>query len=112
MPNWEFFYFLWDDPLFTNLSSLDEWQLKDPKFVELRREGRLLALEALYQRIQMLQHELAQEKRVSLEAQAREVWTINQFLEETPGDKAESILINRQVNNMDPDFSFGAALAE
>jgi hypothetical protein len=111
MLNWEIFYFLWDDPLFTHFSSIEEWELKDPEFIELRRQVRLLALEALYRKIEMLQQELAQEKQFHREAQAREVWTINQFLKQIPSDRAEPILINRKVNDMDPDFSFERALA-
>ena len=112
MRNWEFFYFLWDDPLFTNASSIDEWELKDPEFIELRRETRLLAIEALYRKIEILQHDLAQEKQFHREGQCREVWTINQFLKALPREEAEPILINRKVNDMDPDFSFEAALAK
>src|SRR5438128_9035058 len=112
MLTWVIFYFLWDDPLFTSASSIEEWELKDPEFIELRRETRLLALEALYRKIEMLQHDLAQEKQFHQEAQAREVWTINQFLKTLPREQAEPILINRKVNDMDPDFSFEAALAK
>ncbi len=112
MLTWVIFYFLWDDPLFTNLSSIEEWELKDPKFLELRRESRLLALERLYLKIEMLQRDLAREKKFHREAQAREVWTVNQFLKVLPREEAESILINRQVNDMDRDFSFEAALTK
>lgn len=112
MPTWVIFYFLWDDPLFTNASSIDEWELKDPESIELRREIRLLTIEALYRKIEMLQHDLAQEKQFHREAQAREVWTINQFLRVLPHEEAEPVLINRKVNDMDPDFSFEAALAK
>ena len=112
MLNWVIFYFLWDDPLFTNASSIDEWELKDPEFIELRRETRLLAIEALCRKIEILQHDLAQEKQFHREGQCREVWTINQFLKALPREEAEPILINRKVNDMDPDFSFEAALAK
>src|SRR5437763_17080152 len=106
MLTWVIFYFLCDDPLFTNASSIEEWELRDPEFIQLRREIRLLALEALYRKIEMLQHDLAQGKQFHREAQAREVWTINQFLKQIPSDFAEPILIDRKVNDMDPDFSF------
>lgn len=76
----------------------------------MRRQVRLLALEALYRKIERLQHELNQEKQFHREAQAREVWTINQFLKKIPRDQADEILINRKVNEMDADFSFVAAL--
>jgi hypothetical protein len=111
MLNWVIFYFLWDDPLFTYYSSIDESYLKDPEFIKVRREITLLALEALYRKIEMLQHDLAQEQ-FHREAQAREVWTINQFLKVLPRELAQPILINRKVNDMDPDFSFEAALAK
>src|SRR5213080_3810222 len=81
------FYFLWDDPLFTNASSIDEWELKDPEFIELRRETRLLAIEALCRKIEILQHDLAQEKQFHREGQCREVWTINQFLKALPREE-------------------------
>ena len=111
MLTWEFFYFLWDDPLFTNEAGDPKDYVSDPEFISLRRELRLSALEALYRKIEMVQHELAQEKQFHREAQAREVWTINEFVKQTPSDLAEPILINRKVNDMDPDFSFERALA-
>jgi hypothetical protein len=111
MPPWVIFYFLWDDPLFTYASSISEWELKDPELIELRRTLRLTALETLYIRIANLKRQLASEKQFHREAQAREVWTINQLLKELPQEKAEPILINRKVNDMDPDFSFEEAIA-
>jgi hypothetical protein len=106
----DLFYFLWDDPLFTNSSSIEEWELKDPEFIELRRQARLLALETLYIRIHTLQRQLAREKEFHQEAEAREVWTINQFLKDVPPEQAQAILIDRKVNDMDPDFSFVKAI--
>lgn len=112
MPIWEIFYFLWDDPLFTNLAGDPKDYIDDPDFIELRRTMRLELLEWLYTKIEILQHQLTQEKQFHREAQAREVWTINEFLKVVPRDEAEPILINRKVNDIDPDFSFEAALAK
>lgn len=114
MLNWEFFYFLWDDPLFSNsdLFGNSRDYVDDPAFIGLRRQMRLLALETIYIKIESLQRALAQEKQFHREAQAREVWTINQFLKQIPPELAESILIDRKVNGMDPDFSFEKALAD
>ena len=104
MLTWVIFYFLWDDPLFTYASSIEEWELKDPEFIQLRREIRLLALEALYRKIEMLQHDLAQEKQFHREAQAREVWTINQFLNAlTREEAAREIQLALEVPA--PEFS-------
>lgn len=111
MLTWEFFYFLWDDPLFSDGIADPKDYVSDPEFIEIRRQMRLLTLEMLYRKIEMVQHALAQEKQFHREAQAREVWTINQFLKQIPSDQAEPILINRKVNDMDPDFSFERALA-
>jgi hypothetical protein len=96
MPIWGIFYFLWDDPLFTYASSVDEWELKDPEFIELRRRHRLLALEVLYLEIACVKKRLTQEKHLHQETQAREVF--------------EQILIERKVNEMDEDFSFVRAI--
>jgi hypothetical protein len=111
MLTWGIFYFLWDDPLFSDGIGNPKDYVSDPEFIELHREMRLLALDALYRKVEMVQQELAQEKQFHREAQAREVWTINQFLKLMPSDHAETILINRKVNDMDPDFSFEQALA-
>src|SRR5216683_2499414 len=102
MLNWEFFYFLWDDPLFTKWVGDPKNYVSDPQFIEMRREVRLLALENLYRKIEMLQHDLKREKAFLREAEAREVWTINELLNVVSPDEAERILINRKVNNMDP----------
>jgi hypothetical protein len=112
MPTWGIFYFLWDDPLFTNLSSIEEWELKDPQFIELRRTMRLELLDWLYQKIEILQQQLAREKAYRREAEAREFWIAKQFLKLVPPDEAQRILIDRKVNIMDPDFSFEAALTK
>jgi hypothetical protein len=72
---------------------------------------RLTALETLYLRIKTLQRKLDREKQFHREAQAREVFTINQFLQHVSSEQAEAILIDRQVNDMDADFSFEKAIA-
>lgn len=111
MLNWEFFYFLWDDPLFCDQLGSPKDYVEDTEFIEMRRQLRLLALEALYRKIETLKRKLDQEKQFHREAQAREVWTINQFLTQVRSDRASSILIDRKVNDMDPDFSFEKAVA-
>src|SRR4051812_23554474 len=109
---WEFFYFLWDDPLFRKVAGDPKDYISDPEFIEMRREARLLALEHLYLQIEMLQQRLRQEKQIRREGEAREVWTINQFLEVVSDEHAERILINRKVNSMDQDFSFADVLTK
>jgi hypothetical protein len=112
MRNWEFFYFLWDDPLFldSTITGDPKQHVDDPEFIVLRREMRLLALERLYIKIETLSSELRSEKQLHREAQAREVWTINQFSKHVPADTAEQILIDRKVLGMDRDFSFERAI--
>lgn len=107
-----FFCFLWDDPLFNNDAVLDHVYLRDEEFLELRRRARLNALEVVYMRIAELERALAREKQHHTEAQAREVWTMNKFLEHVPEEAVEGILIDRKVNDMDPDFSFINAITE
>ena len=111
MPNWEFFYFLWDDPLFTSrIGNSKDYIISDPEFVELRRKLRLTELETLYLRIKTLERKLDREKQYHREAQAREAWTIDRFLGHVLPQQAEAILIDRQVNDIDPDFSFEKAI--
>jgi hypothetical protein len=112
MPIWGIFYFLWDDPLFTNIVGDPKDYVNDPDFIELRRTMRLELLDWLYAKIEILQQQLAREKAYRLEAEARELWTAKQFLKVVPPDEAQRILIDRRVNNMDPDFSFEAALTK
>lgn len=112
MPNWEFFYFLWDDHLFTEDIGDPKDYVSDPEFIAFRREARLLALELLYIKIEALRRELRTEKQLHREAQAREVWTINQFRKHVRSDTAEQILIDRKVLGMDQDFSFEKAIAD
>ncbi len=100
------FCFLWDDPLFTFQSSIEEWELKDPEFIELRRQQRLLALEVMYLDIDRLKEELAAMKEIA----ARGVWTWKQLIDHVPADVRKRVLIEGQVNNMDPDFSFCKAI--
>jgi hypothetical protein len=111
MQNWEFFYFLWDDPLFTESIGDPQDYVSDPEFIAFRRAERLLALELLYIKIETLRRELRNEKQFHREAQAREVWTINQFSKHVSSDTAEQILIDRKVLGMDRDFSFEKAIA-
>jgi len=104
---WGIFYFLWDDPLFCELPfGVQDDELKDPEFIGLRRTIRLLALQNLYLEIRRLNQILARAYEARKEADAREVWTINQFLKHVPAEIADQILIDRKVNEMDADFSF------
>ena len=113
MQNWEFFYFLWDDPLFLDetLTGDPKEYVDDPEFIVLRRQMRLLALERLYIKIQNLEADLDREKAFHREAQAREAWTVIQFLKHVSSETAENVLIERKVNDMDRDFSFEQAIS-
>lgn len=107
----EIFYYLWDDPVFNEDMRFATGALRsDPEFIDLQRKLRLLALEALYRKIKTLQTQLDQEKQFLREAEAREVWTINRFLKHVSYEQGETILIDRKVNDMDPDFSFEKAI--
>lgn len=59
-------------------------------------------LEMLYQ----FQSALEAKVRELKEARAMEAWTWQQMLARVPPEIAEQILIDRKVNEMDPDFSF------
>ncbi len=104
-----FFCFLWDDPLF-NVEAPDPWlgdDLGDAEFLTYRRRVRLQALENLYVQIHNLKQAVALREKWIKEAEAREVWTINQLLPLVQNfEAAERVLINRKVNDIDPDFSF------
>lgn len=115
MQNWVIFYFLWDDPLFTNASSIEEWELKDPEFIELRRKLRLTHLDWLYAKIKILEQRLIREKELHRKDVAREFWTSTRLLnilEVTNPKEVLQILIDRKVNEMDPDFSFEKAISQ
>jgi hypothetical protein len=115
MPNWVIFYFLWDDPLFGYLSGNAKDYVDDPEFIELHRKVRLSALQLLYRQIEMLQQQLAREKELHRENVAREVWTSTQLfniLEVTNPREALQVLVDRDVNEMDPDFSWVRWLRE
>jgi hypothetical protein len=101
---------LWDDPLFTSQSSIDDWELKDPEFVDLRRRLRLKALHSLYIKIDRLEAEIARRDEWRQEADAREIWAVRQLLSHVPAEIGERLLVDLQVNDMDPDFSFCKAI--
>ncbi len=103
------FYFLWGDPLFSHsLRRLESFV--DDDLIAKRREAVLVQLELLYLEIQNLNRRIASLERWQREGDAREVWTINQLLLHVPAETAERILVDRKVNDMDPDFSFCEAL--
>ena len=106
MPTWVIFYFLWDDPLFSFYSSIEEWQLKDPQMIELHRKIRLTALDWLYTKIAILQEQV---QRMSKHAYL-ETWTWMQLLPHVPPEIRERVDVERTVNRMDPDFSFEQAV--
>jgi hypothetical protein len=101
---WGIFYFLWDDPLFTNQGSIEKADLMDPDSIEQRRELRLTALEILYLRIGELEKSLNDWK----EAAGRHCWCVRQLLDRAKISRTvlEDISIEQRVNMMDPDFSF------
>jgi hypothetical protein len=103
----EIFYYLWDDLVFNeDMISATPALRSHPEFIDLHRHARLRALQGLYRQLKTLERQLEREKQFHREAQAREVWTINRFLTHVSSEQAEAILIDRKVNNMDPDFSF------
>jgi hypothetical protein len=109
MLNWEFFCFLWDDPIFNPTAELDaEMVLTDPssRYVRMHREVRLLALEKLHQETSRLKDELAGMREVA----GRAVWTWKQLIAHVPFEVRESVLIQGEVNALDPDFSFCKAI--
>lgn len=107
----EIFYYLWDDPLFNEEMQCATPAFRShPEFIDLNRKTRLLGLQNLYRTISTLKRELEREKQWHREAQAREIWTINQFLKHVSAEQAEAILIDRKINDMDPDFSFVKAI--
>jgi len=108
----EIFYYLWDDPVFNeDMIAATPTLRSHSEFIELHRHVRLRAVEALYRQLKTLERELQREKRFHREAQAREVWTINRFLTQVSSEQSEAILIDRKVNDMDPDFSFEQAIS-
>lgn len=109
MLTWVFFCFLWDDPVFNPAADLAaEMLLTDPvpQYIKLHREVRLLALEKLYSEVARLKQELAAMNEVT----GRAVWTWKQLIDHVPADVRERVLIEGQVNAMDPDFSFCRAI--
>jgi hypothetical protein len=105
------FYFLSDDSLFNeDMRSATPALRSNSEFIELTRDLRLLALQDLFRTISTLKRELEREKQWHREAQAREVWTINQFLKHVSPEQGQAVLIDRKVNDMDPDFSFVKAI--
>jgi hypothetical protein len=75
-----------------------------------RRRLTLKCVEALYIRIAKLERDLAIEQQRHREACAREVWVVNEFVKRFPCDATQEILIDRQVNDMDENFSFKKAI--
>jgi hypothetical protein len=111
MPAWMFFCFLWDDPLFNSEAHEDRQLFEgDPEFAALRRRLRLAALELLYLELKTAKEQLLAERQTREQACAREVWTIQRFLEHLPADSAERVLIDRKVNDMDPDWDWCTAI--
>jgi hypothetical protein len=81
-----------------------------------RREIVLALIDAYYQvsaaaikRIQQLEAEIERRQ----EALAKEAWTAKLLLDkltELDSEAAHAIIVDRQVNELDPDFSFRVAL--
>jgi len=93
---------LWDDPLFNSEIEINLESLTDPELLRLRRVARLLALETLYIELHNMKERVSRLEK----AKARETWTIRQLLPHVPPEAVEQILIDRQVNEIDPDFKF------
>ena len=108
-----FFCFLWDDPLF-NPDAPNPWlgdNLDDEEFRRHRRTARLQALENLYIQIDNLKRQVIWRDQWREEDDARESWTISRLLSLIEDRAAaKQVLIDREVNDMDPDFSFCTAL--
>lgn len=105
MPNWVIFYFLWDDPLFTDQVGDPKDYVDDPDFIELRREIRLSLLDLLYTKISRLEKQLEQLERWK-KLSYLETWTWMQLLPHVPPEIRRRVHVERTVNRMDPDFSF------
>jgi len=68
---------------------------------------------AAMRRIRRLEDEARQMDSQHMEEYSKEAWTAKQLLEalmELDPRKAEAILVERQVNELDPDFSFRRAM--
>ena len=105
---WEIFYFLWGDSLFTPRPSNPNYiDPDDDELLALKRQYVLLFIDTQYQ-IRAASEKLVDRLREDL---ARELWTINQLLKYVAPEVSRRILIDRKVNDMDPDFSFRATVA-
>lgn len=76
--------------------------------MELRRKLILTFIDSHYHTVKVLEEEIARLKKDA----SRETWTALKLLDRVSPEFGIKIITDRQVNDMDPDFSFDKALEE
>ena len=90
--------------MFSDDPSFIESELKEPKLIEARRGLRLKQLElecALLEKVEKLE-----------ELYARECWFACELMKHVPEKELTRAMVDREVNTLDPDFSFRRMLDE